>query len=127
MMAEFLEALKRRGNDPNKLQSDVGVARGETPGTVSSDLPSSQEELAPYDRFAQFAGESNPIAKYTNLIGAPLIAGGYEAAKLSPGLMNNVIAPIAGDSFKMDETTSSPSLKNILAAAMGAKYAAFGR
>lgn len=134
-MNKFFEALKASGNDPNRLQSYIGTLRGETPGNVPEELRNiPQDELSQYDRFSQFAGEENPIAKYTNLIGAPLVASAYEASKLSPGLMNNVIAPAVdffnpgrGAEFQMDETTSKPSFKNIGAAARGALYGAFGR
>lgn len=134
----FFEALKAAGNDPNKLQSMIGSARGET-GEVNPNLPTEinsipEEELSQYDRFAQYAGETDPLSKYTNLIGAPLVASGYEAAKLSPNFMNNIVAPAvdffkpgAGKEFQMNESTSRPSFRNIAAATRGAIYGAFGK
>lgn len=131
----FFEALKAAGNDPNRLQSMIGTARGETGGDLPPEISAiPKEDLSQYDRFSQFAGEQNPVAKYANLLGAPLVSGAYEASKLSPDFMNNIVAPTVdffkpggGNEFRMDESTSRPSFKNIAAATRGAIYGAFGR
>jgi hypothetical protein len=134
----FFEALRAAKNDPNRLQSMIGSARGET-GESGTNLPPEiqsipKDDLSQYDRFAQYAGEEGPISKYTNLLGAPLVASGYEMSKLSPDFMNNIVAPTidffkpgSGNEFRMDESTSRPSFKNIAAATRGAIYGAFGK
>ena len=85
-----LESLLSQSGGVGRLGSNVGIARGETPGDIPAELQGlSPEQLAQIDRFAQGAifSETNPLG----IAGLPVgigIAGINELSKLAPGVQN---------------------------------------
>lgn len=108
---------------PQRMQSMVGNARGEggvTPTNVDPRLKLRKEELAPIDRFAQFAGIGEDMGVLSPLAFPFAAAGavGAEAIKTKPiaSIMN--MLPVR-DELKVDTTSTQPSLDNIRGALSG--------
>jgi hypothetical protein len=121
--AEKLAALEEYGDDPSVMSGVIDAQRTKGLGD--------QSRLAELDRFSQFANMARQDQPY-GILSMPLRAGigtalaaGYEASKLYPPLTNaigrtvNTVAPGWGDQFRVDQTTSKPSIGNVLSALQG--------
>jgi hypothetical protein len=105
-----------------QLQSAVGVARGESAGNVDPRLKGlPKERLAQLDRVGQFGA----VGQQMGALGLPSAAGTallYEFGTKNPLVGNtlasviNAVKPGSGDQFRVDETTSKPSMNNVKAA-----------
>jgi hypothetical protein len=82
------------------------------------------EQKAQTDRYVQgmYAGADPnvPAILKPEVVGTDaVLTAANETVKLSPWLCNNVMAPIFGEQFRMDETSSNPSLGNVTAGVEG--------
>lgn len=121
-----LDELLAMAGGAGGLGSQVGIARGETPGQLTLPLEGlSNEELAELDRFAQGAVFAQSFPEWLRPFISPIGAAGAvanEASKAIPGAQNFIADILGEEQFRTGEATSDPSLDNIFSFLEGQRY-----
>ncbi len=121
-----LRAPLARFRDPDEAQAIITTER-ENPGAGARELAGfDPAQLPNLDRFAQGAGAAERTAWLPPELQALSLGTGLGAAtayegvkRFAPGLLDALSAVSGLDEFKVDETTSAPSMERVLALGAG--------
>jgi hypothetical protein len=120
-MPDYEELMKKAGSF-SQLSSDIGIARGEVPGTVPDYLKGKEvKEKAQIDRYAQgaIARQTNPLGA-AGILGTAIVGAGNELSKEIPGAQDFIAWALKEKQFEnRPGQTSQGSIGNVGALLQG--------